>query len=266
MFFISLKKYLNQGKLFVLDTVFPLQCLGCGREGVWLCQQCFKKLKLTREQYCLHCKQPNRFGSFCPHCAPDYALDGVWIAGDYEDKIIQLLIKNLKYHLAKNIAENLGKLLTLFLNNLLNLARLNRADIKQGVDWRKFEELKTVPQTLSGFSASLVIPVPLSRQRLRWRGFNQAEAIARVIAHNFRLPLSNRLLRLKHKKPQAKLTEAERKINVRDCYGWLGGSLDGHNVILIDDVTTTGSTLNECARVLKQAGANEIWGLVAAKG
>jgi predicted amidophosphoribosyltransferase len=80
------------------------------------------------------------------------------------------------------------------------------------------------------------------------------------------LPITSQLVRIKNTKPQVKLTAAERKTNVKDCFEWLGGNLNNKNIILIDDVTTTGSTLNECAKALKNAGAGEVWGLAVANG
>jgi len=111
------------------------------------------------------------------------------------------------------------------------------------------------------------MPVPLSKKRLKWRGFNQAEIIANILADNFKLEIdAKNLKRIKNTKPQAKLNERERRNNLADCFSWLGDKLNGRNIILVDDVATTGSTLNECAKVLKQAGASEVWGLVVANG
>ena len=78
--------------------------------------------------------------------------------------------------------------------------------------------------------------------------------------------MEKKLIRIKHKKPQAKLDEAQRQENIKNCFAWVGKKLTGQPIILIDDVTTTGSTLNECAKILKQNGAGEVWGLVVAKG
>jgi len=249
-----------------LDLIFPIECLNCGQEGVWLCKNCFHELKFKPEQYCLNCKKENEFGEFCSGCKQTYALNGVWIAGDYENKIIQALIKNLKYRFAKNISETLGKFLAVFLRNLINKTRLKQLDLGQGVPWRKFEKIKNAPKIFFNFQNSLIIPVPLHKKRLRWRGFNQAGTIAEIISKNFNLLLSSQLIRVKHKKPQAKLSEADRKTNIGGCFSWQGETLQNKNIILIDDVTTTGSTLEECAKILKKAGANEVWGLVVAKG
>ena len=251
---------------FILDLIFPIHCLGCKQEGVWLCQKCFRNLEFKANQYCLHCKSPNRFGEFCPECSKQYALDGVWIASEYDNDIIASLIKNLKYHFAKDLSLILGNFLSLFLKNLINQGRINKDDLAVGLSADKLYRTTICPDILSDISSSLIIPVPLHKKRLRWRGFNQAARITDTLSKNFNLKISHNLKRIKHKKPQAKLNEAQRKANLQNCFTWTGSSLENQRIILVDDVTTTGSTLNECAKILKQADAKEIWGLVVAKG
>ncbi|MFH1822156.1 MAG: phosphoribosyltransferase family protein [Patescibacteria group bacterium] len=261
-----LKNHANILRDFFLDLIFPTNCLGCGQEGAWLCDNCFSRITFKKTQYCLECKQVNQFGEFCPECLPKYYLDGIWIAGDYENKIIQNLIKNLKYRFVKNISLILGNFLSLFLRNLINQARLKPADIKENLNWRRFDVLKNTPNILLNFNQAIIIPVPLHKKRERWRSFNQSQMIAEIVAKKFYRPLINDLKRIKHKKPQAKLSETERQKNILDCFSWQAKNLANHDIILIDDVVTTGSTLNECAKILKQAGAREVWGLVVAKG
>ncbi len=270
---MSFKKHLagsaalfNKSKNFILDLLFPIECLGCGQPGDWLCRECFRKLKLNHSQYCLACKQENKFGQFCKNCSPNYYLDGIWIAGDYDDAVLSKLIKNLKYRFAKNIAQTLGNFLAIFVRNLINKAKIDKSDLTHGVGWRKFEKISQSPKILFNLKNALLIPVPLHKKRYNWRGFNQAQMIADCLAKNFNLTTNNQLIRHKHKKAQAKLKEAERKINIQGCFAWQGPKLDNQQIILIDDVVTTGSTLNECAKVLKKAGAKKVWGLVVAKG
>ena len=266
---INKKRFLNHvlsSRDFILDLIFPIECLSCGAEGVWLCKNCFHQLPLQNEQFCLNCKKPNKFGQFCPNCALTYALNGVWIAGNYENKIIASLIKNLKYHFARDLAEILGQFLIFFLRNLINKGRIGRADLGSGIGQEKIEKIRETPEIIFDFKNCLLIPVPLHKKRERWRGFNQVLAIASAVSRHFSLELSTDLIRLKHRPPQAKLSEEKRKQNLRDCFAWTGTSLKNKRVILMDDVVTTGSTLNECAKILKQAGAAEVWGLVVAKG
>jgi ComF family protein len=242
----NLANHASKLRDFVLDILFPVECAGCGREGEWLCLTCFNKIKFKNYQYCLHCKKENEFGRFCPGCRPFYNLDGVLIAGDYDNRLIAKLIKNLKYNFVRDVAEDLGKFLILFLQNLNSESGFGEVVLAGG---------------------NLIIPVPLHNKRRRWRGFNQAELIAREVSGYFKLELSaDKLIRIKYKTPQIKLSEAERKSNIIGCFGWRGENLNGRDVVLIDDIVTTGATLNECAKVLKQNGAGKVWGLAAAKG
>ncbi|MBU0721916.1 hypothetical protein KKA93_00450 [Patescibacteria group bacterium] len=264
---INIKQNASKAWLFFLDLIFPIECLGCGREGYWLCGDCFKEVKLKPKQYCLHCKKENDFGQFCPPCQIVYSLNGVWIAALYDGLLINQVIKSLKYRFIGGLADDLSKLLILFVDRLLEQGKVLRSGLARGVDWRSFKRAKNLSLAILNFNDNLVVPVPLSNKRLRWRGFNQAELLAQKIAGKYELAQdNNNLIRTKHKKPQAKLDEAHRLENVKDCFFWQGSHLNKKNIILIDDVVTTGATLNECAKVLKAAGAGEVWGLVAAKG
>jgi ComF family protein len=262
----AIKKNVHKFWTFFLDLIFPLECLGCGAEGAWLCEECFKKIKLKSRQYCLHCKKENDFGQFCPNCQANYSLDGVWIAALYEDELVARLIKSLKYYFVSSLARELGRLLVVFVEQSLNQGRILRSSLATGLRWRELARAKRLPAILLNFKDSLVVPVPLAKKRLRWRGFNQAEILGRALGQHFGLTLNCQLFRIKHNKPQAKLHEAQRLANVKDCFAWRGENLAGRNVLLIDDVVTTGATLNECAKVLKQNGGGEVWALVVAKG
>jgi len=266
-FFKKIIKNTNRAWLFFLDLIFPIECLGCGLEGKWICENCYKEIKLKPKQYCLHCKKENSWGEFCPPCQVIYSLNGVWIAALYDELLISQAIKSLKYHFISGLAHDLSKLLILFLNKMLEKAKIVRPGLAAGLERRIFEQAKNLPATILNFNENLVVLVPLSKKRLRWRGFNQAELLAEKVAKNYDLALDNKnLIRTKHKKPQAKLNEIHRLENIKECFSWQGGDLNKKNIILIDDVVTTGATLNECAKVLKAHGAGEVWGLVVAKG
>lgn len=257
--FLKLKKN-------ILDLFFPIECLKCGKEGSWLCKNCFRNLEINYNQYCMHCKEANEFGQFCKKCSTEYALNGIWIAGDYENKIIASLIKNLKYKFTKDASEILGNFLSLFLHNLINKNKIKQIDLSSKISLEKIKAIKKSPKILFNLNNTIIIPVPLHKKREKWRGFNQSREIAKVLSENFNLKIHENLIRVKHKKPQAKLGESQRKKNILDCFRWEGNQLQNYDIILIDDVVTTGSTLNECAKTLRKAGAGEIWGLVIAKG
>ena len=112
---------------------------------------------------------------------------------------------------------------------------------------------------------SIVMPVPLAFERTQQRGFNQSHHIARALAAAAKLRLvDDRLLRVRHTVPQQTLELNERRRNVRGAFA-VEGSVSVQHVFVVDDVMTTGSTLNEVARVLKQAGASQIHNLIVAR-
>lgn len=117
----------------------------------------------------------------------------------------------------------------------------------------------------AGRAGDLVIAVPLSFERESERGYNQSLAIARNYARCLDLPLAEgRLLRVRHAPPQQSLTGAERRRNVRGAFG-VNGSLQAGTVVVIDDVMTTGSTLDEVAATLKRAGVARVVNRIVAR-
>jgi ComF family protein len=117
------------------------------------------------------------------------------------------------------------------------------------------------------FSNFVLVPIPLTKKKLRWRGFNQAEEIAKEIAKFFKLTLiSDCLIKIKETRDQTELSEKERKENVKGVFFVKNKEkIWEKNVLLIDDVFTTGATMEEAAKVLKEAGAKKIIGIVIAK-
>jgi ComF family protein len=236
-------------KKLILDLVFPLECLGCGIEGFWICPDCFKNIRMNTVNECPHCRRKNASGETCDDCRADHFLDGLSVASDYNDIMVAEMIKIFKYRFAKDLAAEIG---TLMVDNIFAKNQIKDASGKFG---------SFIPPS------TIMIPVPLSRKRLNWRGFNQAEEIARAIAEAFDLRIEGKsLVRSRHTIPQAKLKREERIKNVKDCFVWKGKRLRGDKILLVDDVATTGATLEECARILKGHGAAKVWGLVAARG
>ncbi len=114
-------------------------------------------------------------------------------------------------------------------------------------------------------AAPHLIPVPLAAARLRERGYNQAAELARVVATTSGLPLDSGLLRTRSTRPQVGLDRIARRENVRDAFVWGGTLLPATQLLLIDDVLTTGATADECAAVLKAAGARWVGLLTVAR-
>jgi len=113
----------------------------------------------------------------------------------------------------------------------------------------------------------LIIPVPLHPKRLRWRGFNQSVLLARQVSRAYNIPLDPFVIyRNKETPPQTQLREEERRKNVRGVFSLNPRKpIDGKRVLLVDDVYTSGATVNECSRSLKRGGAKEVYVLTLAR-
>jgi ComF family protein len=227
-----------------LDLLFPIDCAGCGREDFWLCPDCLLKLKLNNKASCFFCGKPDPIGASCPNCASSHYLDGVFVCADYSDRIINQLIKKLKYSFASELGDVLGEIAWQYLKKLSSETRLKKINLK----------------------TYALSPIPLHKKRYNWRGFNQSEMIAQYLAEQTGAKCQETLKRVKHKTPQAKLGAKQRKENIVGSFSTADKIVLGEKILLIDDVATTGSTLEEAARILKSAGAAKVWGLVVAKG
>jgi ComF family protein len=113
----------------------------------------------------------------------------------------------------------------------------------------------------------LIVPVPLHPKRLRWRGFNQSVLLARQISRDYKIPMDPFVLRRNKETPaQTQLTEEERRRNVRAAFTLNPeNSVEGKRILLVDDVYTSGATVNECSRTLKKHAAKEVYVLTLAR-
>jgi ComF family protein len=175
----------------------------------------------------------------CRDCAPEF--DRAASFGEYTDGV-RGLVHLLKYESVRPVARPLGGMLAQAIAELL----AGCADAKP-----------------------LLIPVPLHKSRRRSRGFNQSELIARAAAKRLpqRLEVAcGALVRQRDTVSQVGLTREERIANVRDAFRVADAArVRGRDVVLVDDVMTTGTTLSECARVLKKAGAKRVWAATVAR-
>lgn len=164
------------------------------------------------------------------------SVDKIIAVGNYSDPPAPTLIHAFKFQSIKEIGFVLAEFLRIFWQSRIIFDNTNY----------------------------LIIPLPLSRKRMRQRGFNQTEIIANIFASQFNYLLSTDLKR-KHKKAQSKLNAKSRLKNINKCFYFQGESLKDKNIILLDDVITTGTTINEAAKVLKEAGAKNIIALAIFK-
>jgi len=219
-----------------LDILFPHYCVGCGKEGSFICVSCLKSLPHLEFPVCPLCGLPQSNAGLCRNCQ-DWKADIDGIRSPFRfDGIIRTAIHQLKYSNLRAIAPSLAKLLNEYLE-------VNVMDV------------------------DLLIAVPLHKKRQRERGYNQSYLLAKELSKLINLPMDETgLVREKYVLPQARTSSVEeRRENVRDVFACRGDAIRSHRILLIDDVTTSGATMNACASVLKSAGAKVVWGLALAR-
>ena len=228
---------------FFLDIFFPKFCFNCKKEGIYLCQDCEGLIGVLEYSFCL-CQKPERLNKpgKCKKCNFK-KLDGLYFALPYQNNLAKQLIHYLKYD---PFAKELSKTLSSLIINHLQLIEKKKED----------------------FIDFLVIPIPLAEKRLKWRNFNQSKEIGKNIAEFLEIPLiDGSLIKIKNTKAQIELSEKEREENIKGSFVVKDKEkINGRKILLIDDVYTTGSTMEETAKILKESGAKEVWGMVVARG
>lgn len=230
---------------FFLNLIFPIQCLSCAREDTWLCSDCLNKiLNQKHEQTACPICNVNGYknGTVCPKCQKEYQLDKIFIASDYENELIQKLIKTFKYNFVKDLSWTIAEIMINYFKQVNSISEIT--------------------------SINSVLSSPLSRKRLRWRGFNQSDLLAKNFTDKLNLKyFPDLLIKTKHTKEQAELDREQRLINVKNVFQLKKDCLKikDQSFLIIDDVITTGATLGEIAKVLKANSAKKIWALVVAK-
>ena len=226
---------LRQVKTAFLDLLLPLRCLGCGREGDLICPSCRQSLPRIRLPLCQRCGATAGEGNLCRLCINHpLTMDGIRSVFLFQGTVRQAILQ-LKYKHLKALAMPLGELLNEYLSS----------------------------HPLKG---EVLVPVPLHPKRLRERGYNQASLLAQELGKLTGLPVvEDMLIRVQDSVPQARTRSAiERRHNVQGVFA-CPKSLEGKQILLLDDVCTTGATLDACAIALKAAGAGSVWGLTVAR-
>ncbi|OGN05507.1 MAG: hypothetical protein A3B99_03075 [Candidatus Yanofskybacteria bacterium RIFCSPHIGHO2_02_FULL_44_12b] len=232
------------------DLIFPAKCVGCGefpggKFRGYLCGRCMASIKIKNSFECIGCKKSVPLGKTCYFCRDGNSIDQLLVAADYKDFKVEALLKAIKYRFIKDLILPAFILVKKYLKHF-NLKK--EADLFQG--------------------RPLVVPIPLHRARYNWRGFNQSEILAGLLADNFQMHTrSDIIVRIKKSKPQAEIEDREERMkNVESFFCVLRPeAVRGRTVLLVDDICTTGATLNEAAKVLKASGAKKVVGLVVAR-
>jgi len=234
-------------KTAILDSLFPVFCLSCGKEGFWLCENCLAQTKILDFQVCPACEavitDKGFLCHFCRESRKSY-LDCLIVAVSYDDPSARKMVHNFKYRFISDISRPLAKLVC-------------RALVRNNV---------TLPDFL--------VPVPLHPKRSRWRGFNQsfllAEHIAKNIAPLMEIEVLDILRRKRYNQPQMQIKNYQERLkNMQNIFrlkpDTKPNAIKNKTILLIDDIATTGATLEECAKVLKSAGAKKVFAAVVAR-
>lgn len=237
----------NIKKLFkvYLDLIFPPLCVVCkGKDINFLCEKCKKSIEFIKDNFCYLCgdKAQGKITprATCGKCRQEriYFTQGRSVAR-YSGTLKEIIHK-FKYHQKKYLAKVLGNLMVDYLKDDFWI------DIK---------------------NVDIIIPIPLHRKRERERGFNQSELLGKNIASYFKIEiLSNVLFRTKETRPQFFLRERERKENIKNAFTLKNEEIiKNKNILLIDDIYTTGSTLREASKTIKKAKTKNIYCLTLAR-
>ena len=205
-------------KNLILDLLFPRVCINCQKEGEYLCQDCQAMLEISG----FHKKYSTQ------------NLDDLYFVADFKNSLIKNLINLFK---KEPFVKELGKTLS-----SLILAHFQLMDNKPEFYPDQKRETRS--------TRFAIIPVPLAKKKLKWRGFNQAEKLAENLAVFLKISLlPNGLVKIKETFSLGNKTLVKEK-----------------NILLVDDVYQTGSTMEKCAEILKKAGAKKIIGIVVVRG
>ncbi len=220
----------------IVDLFFPARCLGCSRWGDFICPECFRQIPRIEPPLCMKCGKPESSGLLCPSCWGWHSeIEGIRSVFRFEG-LIRHCIHQLKYYNLKALSLRLGDCLAGYLQSNL------------------------IP-------CDVLVPVPLHSKRLKQRGYNQSGLIAAALGKITNLPVgANCLCRTRDSAPQAKSANVEeRRQNVAGAFICRNDTLRDGRILLIDDVCTSGATLEACAGALKSAGARSVWGLTIAR-
>jgi ComF family protein len=219
---------------YLLDLLYPPQCPGCGRVGVLFCDCCRRLVQAYPTDVCIRCARPLLIRGLCPTCrVTDSSLEAIFPATVFTGPI-RKAIHAFKYEGVGDLAGPLADWLV--------------------ATWRLHE-----------LAADLIVPVPLHPKREAERGYNQSALLARELSRRVNVPVAPAgLVRSVRTRPQVGLSRDERRINIAGAFRCAGKVTD-LRIILVDDVCTTGATLEACAAELRSAGSKQVEGLTVAR-
>jgi len=242
--FKKFRFYVNRGWLFLLETIFPRFCVGCDKEGKYICEKCM--LFISEAGFvCPACQIASYSGKIHKKCKRPKELNGLISIWDY-DGIIREVIHSIKYGKFFHILEELMERIILLIE-------------KDETRFSYFLNFLTYEKTYITF-------VPIYKLKEKERGFNQSEILAGYVSKIVGKKPINLLQKTKDTKSQTGLEKKERFLNIKDAFSFnLQKNILIEKVLIVDDVWTSGATMKECCRILKENGVKEVWGFTLAK-
>ena len=225
-------------KEWCLDIIFPKYCFGCQTEGAFICGPCREKIRFLAPT-CPICSTRNFTGVLCGSCQASSALRRFLAPFSYGDPLARELVHAYKY-------EGVRELKTFFADEIESFLR--------------FYGIR--PHGLSA-----LVPIPLHRSREQRRGFNQSLLLAEELGRRLSIPVVSALCRTKATERQIDMKSyKDRRKNMADAFKMIDADAVKEKIaVLVDDVSTSGATLFEAAKVLRNGGARTVWAIVIAK-
>jgi len=218
-----------------MDLLYPPLCGGCAKKGTRWCEDCQNSVRLIQEPICEICGLPQPSAGICAACLetpPFYEALRSWAV--FEGPVRKALHR-MKYHQDMGLGDTIAAEILTFVEDL---------------NWH----------------IDLVLPVPLGRKRLRERGYNQVGLFARPLTLAMGWKYAPRYLkRARETASQVGLSAGERILNVHNAFVANKSKIVGKSVLVVDDVSTTGATLNSCAEALRRGGAKAVYALSVAR-
>jgi len=236
---------------WLFDWLYPPRCRACrgrilGRDAEYFCEHCREHIQLVGHPLCNVCGRPFPDASggdhqcgVCLERPPQFIAARAWACYPREDDHpLREVVQKFKYARKVSLGRPLGRLMA-----------------------------RGCQEFLREIDPDVIVPVPLYPKRLRWRGFNQSVLLAREVSRAYGIPMDPFLLQRRHETAaQTRLAEEERRRNVRGAFKLDSDRpIRGKRFLIVDDVYTSGATVNECSRTLKQGGATEIYVLTLAR-
>ena len=227
----------------MIDIIYPRRCPVCeeivNEKGHLICKACIKKLPFVKDPYCIKCGKEiiSEDCAYCDECKSDREFESGRGLCNYTDEMKHIILK-IKYDNKREYIEGFAKLMAIRYEKFIKVSKID-----------------------------CIIPVPLHSSRKRMRGFNQSDILAKYLSKYLDLPVFfDCLCRVKKTKDQKGLNRTERLHNLDNAFMVRDLPSNIKNILIVDDVYTTGTTIEKCAKVLKDSGINKIYFLTVCTG